>query len=96
MSAINIQAAQTQLSRLVEEVVARKEIVAGKAGRPMVVLTPWQSSVAIRAGDPLAGQIWEAEDCGTVGEELSRTSGENQKRMLPCQMGLLKVRTKPV
>ena len=96
MSAINIQAAQTRLSRLVEEVVARKEIVAGKAGRPMVVLTPWQPSVAIRAGDQVAGQIWEAEDCGTDGEDLSRTSGENQKRMLSYQMGLLKVRTKPV
>lgn len=70
MSVINIQAAKTQLSRLVEEAVAGKEIIIGKAGRPMVVLTPWHPRRTPRTGGQLAGQIWEAEDCWSGNEDL--------------------------
>lgn len=77
MSIINIQAAKTQLSRLVEEAVAGKQIVIGKAGRPMVVLTPWRPSASSRIGGQLSGQVWESEDCWADGENLLEASGED-------------------
>ncbi|MES2708007.1 MAG: type II toxin-antitoxin system prevent-host-death family antitoxin [Verrucomicrobiota bacterium] len=79
MSVINIQAAKTQLSRLVEEAAAGKEIVIGKAGRPMVVLTPWCPASAARVGGQLAGQIWESRDCWNEEDDPLGTSDEDQK-----------------
>jgi prevent-host-death family protein len=40
MPSVNLHAAKTQLSRLVEQAVAGEEIVIAKAGRPMVRLVP--------------------------------------------------------
>ena len=40
MKLVNIQAAKTHLSRLVEEAAAGEEIVIAKAGRPCVRLVP--------------------------------------------------------
>jgi prevent-host-death family protein len=40
MKLVNIQAAKTHLSRLVEEAAAGEEIVIAKAGRPYVKLIP--------------------------------------------------------
>lgn len=40
MKTVNLHAAKTQLSRLVDEAVAGEEIVIAKAGRPMVRLVP--------------------------------------------------------
>ncbi|MBL8516644.1 MAG: type II toxin-antitoxin system Phd/YefM family antitoxin [Betaproteobacteria bacterium] len=41
---INIHDAKTQLSRLVEEAAAGKEIIIAKAGRPMARLVPLVSA----------------------------------------------------
>jgi len=40
MSTVNIHAAKTHLSRLVEEAEAGKEVIIAKAGVPMVRLVP--------------------------------------------------------
>ena len=40
MTTVNIHAAKTQLSRLVEEAAAGKEIVIAKAGKPLAKLGP--------------------------------------------------------
>jgi prevent-host-death family protein len=40
MKTVNIHAAKTQLSKLVEDAVAGEEIVIAKAGQPMVRLVP--------------------------------------------------------
>jgi len=40
MPTINLHAAKTHLSRLVEEAVAGKEIVIAKSGKPLVRLVP--------------------------------------------------------
>jgi len=63
MKIINIQAAKTHLSRLVEEVVAGEEIVLGKAGKPMVRLVPYVVPQGDRVGGQFRGQVWEAADC---------------------------------
>ena len=62
MKLVNIQAAKTHLSRLVEEAAAGEEIVLAKAGRPYVKLVPctpsatprklggWEGAMQIAAG----------------------------------------------
>jgi prevent-host-death family protein len=76
MKMINIQAAKTHLSRLVEDVVNGEEIILGKAGKPLVRLVPYTLSKSDRVGGQFRGQIWEAEDCwsddgGLLDESIS-------------------------
>ncbi|HRQ88430.1 MAG TPA: type II toxin-antitoxin system prevent-host-death family antitoxin [Bacteroidia bacterium] len=63
MKTINIQAAKTHLSRLVDEAAAGEEIVLAKAGKPLVRLVPFRASGIVRQGGQFAGQIFEAPDC---------------------------------
>jgi prevent-host-death family protein len=49
MKTVNLHAAKTHLSRLVEDAAAGEEIVIAKAGRPMVRLVP-VGRPAVRAG----------------------------------------------
>jgi prevent-host-death family protein len=76
MKTINIQAAKTHLSRLVEEVVAGEEIVLAKAGKPLVRLVPYAPARAVRVGGQLAGQIWCAADCWAPDEDVFAASIE--------------------
>ncbi len=68
MKTINIQAAKTHLSRLVDEVVAGEEVVLAKAGKPLVRLVPFRAPGVARCGGQFAGQIEEAPDCWEGGE----------------------------
>jgi prevent-host-death family protein len=63
MKTINIQAAKTHLSRLVDEAVAGEEIILAKAGKPLVRLVPYRAAGVARTGGQLAGQIVMAPDC---------------------------------
>ncbi len=59
MQAVNIHAAKTQLSRLVDEVAAGKEIIIARAGKPvakLVPLTPFPTAQR-RVLGRLAGQL---------------------------------------
>ncbi len=62
MKVINIQAAKTHLSRIVEQAAAGEEIVLAKAGKPMVRIIPYSPVRAARKGGQLKGKIWEAPD----------------------------------
>jgi prevent-host-death family protein len=78
MKLINIQAAKTHLSRLVEEAAAGEEIVLAKAGRPFVKLVPctasttprqlggWEGAMQIAAGfddvDSAITQLFEGKE----------------------------------
>lgn len=64
MKMVNIQAAKTHLSRLVEQVVSGgEEVVLAKAGKPLVRLVPYVGHQKARTPGLLAGQGWEAPDC---------------------------------
>jgi prevent-host-death family protein len=63
MKTINIQAAKTHLSRLVDQVVAGEEIVLAKAGKPLVRLVPFREPRTARRGGQYAGQIVESPNC---------------------------------
>lgn len=61
---VNIQAAKTHLSRLVESVVeGGEEIVLAKAGKPLVRLVPYATPRAPRIAGLMAGKVTEADDC---------------------------------
>lgn len=70
MKTVNIQAAKTHLSRLVEEAARGEEIIIAKAGKPMVRLVPVSSLTGPRRLGLLAGQIREAEGCWAPDPEL--------------------------
>jgi prevent-host-death family protein len=72
---VNIQAAKTHLSRLVDEVVSGgEEVVLAKAGKPLVRLVPYHAPSAGRAAGIFSGQGWEAPDCWNVGDDPLGTS----------------------
>ncbi len=74
MKTINIQAAKTHLSRLVEEAAAGEEIILAKAGKPLVKLVPYAPARFARVGGQLAGKIWAAPDCWAADEDVFAAS----------------------
>jgi antitoxin (DNA-binding transcriptional repressor) of toxin-antitoxin stability system len=63
MKTVNIQAAKTHLSRLVEEALAGEEIVLAKAGHPLVKLTPFTPPSRRRTLGRLKGMVREQAHC---------------------------------
>ena len=68
MRTVNIHAAKTHLSRLVDEVAAGEEIVIAKAGKPLARLVPFTSGPEHgsrrlpRTPGLMKGKLWIAED----------------------------------
>jgi prevent-host-death family protein len=57
MKVINMHAAKTHLSRLVEEVVAGEDVVIAKGGRPVVRLVPFAAPAMERVPGSLRGRL---------------------------------------
>lgn len=74
MKSINIQAAKTHLSRLVDQAAAGEEIILAKAGKPLAKLVPYVPSRSTRVGGQLACQIWSAPDCWAPDEDVFAAS----------------------
>jgi prevent-host-death family protein len=62
MKTVNLHAAKTHLSRLVDEAVAGDEIVIAKAGKPMVRLVPVAPRGKRRGFGRGRGKIWISDD----------------------------------
>lgn len=64
MQTVNIHAAKTHLSRLVDAAAAGEEIVIARAGRPVARLVPLREAVAVphRQLGRLAGRLAVPED----------------------------------
>ena len=71
MAMINIHAAKTQLSRLVEQAAAGEEIVIAKAGKPMARLVPLEPKPKVRLG-LLEGELQIPDDFDEMGAEEIR------------------------
>ena len=76
MKTLNIQAAKTHLSRLVEEAVAGADIVIAKAGKPMVKLIPVGPRRQPRKLGFMKGKIWTSPDCWEPDLQLARQMEE--------------------
>ena len=57
MKVINMHAAKTHLSRLVEEVVAGADVVIAKGGRPVARLVPFAAPAIERTPGGLRGRV---------------------------------------
>ena len=62
MKMVNLHAAKTHLSRLVDEAVDGQEIVIAKAGTPMVRLVPVATKRRRTGYGDMKGRIWIADD----------------------------------
>ncbi len=63
MKTVNIHAAKTNLSSLVEEAAAGKEIIIAKAGKPMARLMPIDKKKGIASTlGMFKGEIWISDD----------------------------------
>ena len=62
MTVVNIHQAKTHLSRLIEEVAAGKELVIGKAGKPLAKLVPIKPLKPVRKPGFLKGKIRISRD----------------------------------
>jgi prevent-host-death family protein len=62
MKAINLHAAKTHLSRLVEAAAAGEEVIIAKAGKPMARLVALEKPAFGRALGALKGRIHASDD----------------------------------
>ena len=59
---INVYAAKTQLSRLIDQANAGEEIVITRHGRPVARLMPVEAAAPKRKLGTLKGKVWVADD----------------------------------
>jgi prevent-host-death family protein len=57
MSTVNVHAAKSQLSRLLDAAVAGEEVIIAKAGKPLVRLVPIEEKKERRKLGALAGKL---------------------------------------
>jgi prevent-host-death family protein len=62
MKTVNIHAAKTQLSRLVDEAAAGEEIIIARAGKPIARLAPLRATGPRRRPGLMSGRIRIARD----------------------------------
>ena len=72
MKIVNIQAAKTHLSRLVEEAAAGEEIILAKAGKPIARLVSFQKSLAPRRAGAWKGKVKIAPDFDASDKKILR------------------------
>lgn len=61
-SPVNLHAAKTHLSRLVERAVAGEEIIIARAGKPVAKLVPLERAPARRVLGQFAGELRVSDD----------------------------------
>jgi prevent-host-death family protein len=71
----NISEAKAQLSALIEQVLTGKEVVIGKAGKPVAKLVPFDWPKEPRRPGALRGQIRIAADFDALPEDLAESFG---------------------
>lgn len=77
---MNVHAAKTQLSKLLERAEAGEEIVIGRAGRPIAKLVPYVSDRPKRVFGALKGQIVVHGDFNDLDAEIERDFEESIAR----------------
>lgn len=79
MHIINIYEAKTQLSKLIEEALRGEEVIISKAGKPLVCIIPFQSTIKKRQPGYWKGKVKIAKDFDKLPAELlSAFKGEKE------------------
>ena len=68
MQTVNIHAAKTHLSALVEKAATGESFIIAKAGRPMVIVSPYQPDASYSRTGFLKGFITVPADFDRIGE----------------------------
>lgn len=68
----NIYDAKTNLSKLIEQVIAGKEVVIAKAGKPVVKLVSYKEKKKPRVPGLMKGKIWMSDDFNDESEEINK------------------------
>lgn len=74
---VNVHAAKTQLSRLIERVEAGEEIIIGRAGKPVAKLVPYVAPPPKRVFGRLKGQIRILPGFDELDDEIARDFEES-------------------
>lgn len=78
MKTVNLHAAKTHLSRLVEDAINGEEVIIAKAGRPVVRLVAVDADAdAERLRRSLGSWkgVWMSDDFNELGDDLARAFG---------------------
>ncbi|MDW7709363.1 MAG: type II toxin-antitoxin system prevent-host-death family antitoxin [Deferrisomatales bacterium] len=75
MHVTNISEAKAQLSALIEQVLAGKEVIIGKAGKPIAKLIPFDPNREPRRPGALRGKIRIADDFDTLPDDIAEALG---------------------
>lgn len=75
MHITNISEAKAQLSALVEQVLAGREVVIGKAGKPVARLIPFERPKEPRRPGALRGKIRIADDFDALPDDIAEALG---------------------
>jgi prevent-host-death family protein len=78
MAVINIHAAKTHLSRLVDRAAGGEEIVIGRAGKPVAKLVAYTEAVKDRQLGLARDRIWISDDFDGADEEIIRMFEESE------------------
>ena len=79
MHITNISEAKAQLSSLIERVLAGREVVIGKAGKPVARLVPFKLDKRARRPGALRGRIVIADDFDQLPEDLADAFGADAR-----------------
>lgn len=75
MHITNISEAKTQLSALIEKVLAGDEVIIGKAGKPVAKLVRYERSEQPRSPGALKGKIKIADDFDELPDDIAEAFG---------------------
>lgn len=67
----NIYDAKTNLSKLIEQVIAGKDVIIAKAGKPVAKLTAYLPSKEKRKPGLWKGKVWISDDFNEESEEIN-------------------------
>jgi len=79
---VNVHAAKTQLSRLLERAEAGEEIVIGRAGKPIAKLVPYVPDRPKRVFGALKGQVRILPGFDELDEEIAQDFEDSINRPL--------------
>jgi len=79
MHITNISEAKAQFSALIEKVIAGKEVIIGKAGKPVAKLVRYKGAGKPRRPGALRGRIRIADDFDELPEDIASAFGMNDQ-----------------
>jgi prevent-host-death family protein len=75
MQITNISDAKAQLSALIEKVITGKEVIIGKAGKPVAKIVPYNPSTESRKPGALRGKIKISDNFDDLPEDIAVAFG---------------------